>query len=66
MNIKEIEARPEVDCVEIGFAPPGAGNRVMIYLADGWRAHDMTGTLCGATVREAAKGLKNIEQGDPE
>ena len=67
MTIAQINARPEVwDVIIQPRAPKGDCYRVLIYLEIGWRAEDRTSTLYGATVREAAKGLKFIERGDPE
>ena len=70
MTIAQINARPEV-CSRTGVSidsrvPKGDCYRVLIYLDDGWVADDGTSTLYGATVREAAKGLKYVRRGTPE
>jgi hypothetical protein len=67
MTIAQIKARPEVwDVVICPTTPRGDCYKVLIYLETGYRAEDRTSTLYGATVREAAKGLKFVEVGDPE
>jgi len=67
MTIAQIKARPEVwDVVIDPMVPKGDCYKVLIYLETGYRAEDRTSTLYGATVREAAKGLKFVEVGDPE
>jgi len=67
MTIAQIMERPEVwDVAVQPRVPKGDCYRVLIYLNTGWVADDRTSTLYGATVREAAKGLKYVRKGTPE
>lgn len=68
MTIKQIEALPQIDSVEIDRSPSMRGEpyRVLIYLEEGYRSWDGTSTLYGATVAEAAKSIPRIEVGTPD
>ena len=62
-TIKEVEADPRVD--EIQRQTRCDDCNVIIWLADGYVAEDGTSTLYGRTVRNAAKGLAKVREGEP-
>ena len=64
LTIKEVEADPRVD--EVQRQTRCDEYNVIIHLRDGYVAEDGTSTLYGRTVRNAAKGLAKVREGQPE
>jgi hypothetical protein len=63
-TIKEIEADPRVDCVDV--SRERFNRYVMITLADGWVADDKTTTIWAERLTDALRSFKQVKEGQPE